>query len=127
MLITTYSFSEAHISLLDEISVYSEFVEFASFRGRFLCFELVCKRLIVLPFALIAKLFRSLSMIAKCLFAIAFVFLTLGRSCTARSFLHRKMTDLSRDVEDWIVFPIVVLSCLGQLLLGAFIHPKLAI
>lgn len=96
-----------------------------SFCGRGECLQKLAHRTLSLPLILPLKALRTgLRLIGLGISVILFAG-TLGLTRTAREFLLRRVSILTFDLGDWIVFPFAVFSGLLRLALGGLIHPRI--
>jgi hypothetical protein len=99
--------------------------EFHSVRGRTLALMRFFKTLLTIPFAFAYKLYKTALSFAGVGLGIAALFITLCGSFAAREFFVKKVTQLAKDLADWVLWPVAAILCLCRLLLAASIHPAL--
>ena len=89
-------------------------------RGRFAYLKEFCIHIILLPFALIVKVYKTFfTLLAVAVSALAVVF-SLGLSVCARDWFIRRMVHLAKDLGDWFLWPVSVVVCLLRLLFSFF-------
>jgi hypothetical protein len=119
--------SKFYFGILEEIIADPEWGRFRSVRGRLVCFALFIKRLLVLPFALGFKAYKTIFRLIGVLLGALFVLLTLGISENARNFFLRRASYLSKDFMDWLLLPFALITCLIRLGLASLFHPGLVL
>ncbi len=108
-----------------EISCGNELIQYNSLRERWLCLKDFFKKTLLLPFALLFKVYKTFFRAAGLFFAALFMAATLGTSSFTRQlFIHRAST-LAADLADWILYPLALAVCFGKLLLALVIHPDI--
>ena len=58
------------------------------------------------------------------IFSAAFLLITLGNSAGIREWFVRRVAYLAKDVADWVLFPLAILSNGAKLLLGSLVYLK---
>ncbi len=99
--------------------------QFYSIKGRLQCFFSLCKKLFILPFALVTKTVKTTFRILGFFLAVVALFFTIGKSTSIRRFLEKRTHRLASDLVDWILYPLAVLTCVIRHLLAATVHPKI--
>ena len=85
-------------------------------RGRLAYLKEFCTHIVLLPFALLFKAYKTFfSLLAVVVSASAVVF-SLGLSVCARDWFIRRMVHLAKDLGDWFLWPVSVVVCLLRLL-----------
>lgn len=100
-------------------------LSFGSFRGRFACLSILIKKLLYLPLALLCKSCKTFFRLLAAVLGGGLLIFTVGISVKAREFFVRRWVALSKDLIDWTLFPLAVLTCLVRLLLSCTVHPAL--
>jgi hypothetical protein len=100
-------------------------VQFDSVKGRALSLLHFFEKLAILPLALLYKFYRTFFRFLGVLLAFFLLVVTLCLSETVRGLFVKRVASLAQDIADWIMWPMAVASCLGRMLLAAFIHPAL--
>jgi hypothetical protein len=95
-----------------------------SFRGRLLCVKDFLKRCAILPFALLAKAYKTFFRSVGVCFGAILVVITVGSSPMARTFFVERISSLARDLADWILLPIALFSWFVRLIMGLSFHPQ---
>jgi hypothetical protein len=122
MNIEIYSQSEAFFQSSETLPE-AGLCSFASLRGRALSMGAFFEKLIIIPFAFAFKLYRTFFRILGVFASAALLILTLCSVQSIREFFVRRVSFLAKDLADWVLWPVAVVSCLGRLLLAAFVHP----
>lgn len=97
--------------------------DFESIRGRARCLFILLEKLIVLPFALFFKVYKTSFRVLGLALSITLLLVSLGTSIGIREFFIRRVSALARDLADWILYPFAVFSCFSKLFLAALVHP----
>lgn len=95
-----------------------------SIRGRFLCVKDFLKRIAILPFALLKKMYRTFFRSLGVCLGVLLIAATAGSSAAVRTYFVERMGSLARDLADWILLPIALFSCFVRLLMGLSFHPS---
>jgi len=100
-------------------------MSFSSLKGRLTCFGVLVEKVCQLPFALFFKGYKTFGRLISSALGALFLLLTAGISSWAREFFIRRMTIFSKDLGDWLLFPVAACTCFVRLLLACTIHPGL--
>lgn len=100
-------------------------LSFGSLKGRLICLGLFIEKLFILPFALFCKSYKTFFRFLAAGIGAALLLLSAGISVQAREFFMRRCTTLSKDLADWVLFPIAAATCFVRLLLSCTVHPAL--
>jgi len=103
----------------------AELGDFHSIRGRARCIAILLGKILIVPFALLYKLYKTCFRFLGLFISGALLLVTLGTSNGAREFFVRRVSSLARDLADWVLYPFAILSCFSKLLLASLIHPAL--
>lgn len=106
-------------------SIEPRVLSFGSFEGRLICLSLFIEKLFMLPLVLFCKSYKTLFRLLAASVGAAFLILSAGISVRAREFFIRRWAVLSKDLADWVLFPIAAATCFVRLLLSSTIHPAL--
>ncbi len=107
-----------------EISSHAQQIEYDSFRGRLLCLQDFLKKLLILPFALVYKAYKTFFRAVGIFWSAALVLVTLGYSAGLRNFFVERVSSFAKDLADWILLPFAVFSCFIKLILAFLVHPS---
>ncbi len=118
-----YTYASSYIEP-NPICFSPKYSDFFSLKGRFITLLGLGKKILILPFALFFKVYKSFFKIIKVLATLTYVFLTLGLSKDTRRNFAEKLSFLGKDLADWIIFPLALFIFLLRHLLGATLHPK---
>ncbi|MBI3508747.1 MAG: hypothetical protein HY069_03865 [Chlamydiia bacterium] len=88
------------------------------------CIKTFFSTLLILPFALMCKGFRTVSRLVGVAAALLMLVPTFGGRCS-RAFFVERVSSLAKDLADWIVFPFAVGRCLVRCLLMPMRNPKI--
>jgi hypothetical protein len=98
---------------------------FLSGKGRGLALLNFFEKLLIVPLAFIYKLGKTFFSILGLGLSIVCLAATLCSVSRARKFFVEKISNLVKDLTDWLFWPIGVLFCLGRLALASTLHPAL--
>ncbi len=98
---------------------------FSSFKGRLICLSLLAEKVFLLPFALFCKAYKTCFRLFAAALGTCLFLMSAGISKRAREFYLRRWKALSKDLADWVLFPIAAAACFIRLLLSCTIHPAL--
>lgn len=101
----------------------SEMRGFRSLNGRLYCFKAFLQKILFLPFAILFKAIMTFFRAIGLLLSIALVIGSFGASIGAREFFFRRVLFFSRDLAEWVLFPLIIILDLFRLLLGCTLHP----
>jgi hypothetical protein len=93
-------------------------------RARLHCVKDFLKRCALFPVALVCKAFKTVFKIFGLSLAVLLVLITVGSSVIAREFFLDRISLLAKDLADWILLPLVLISSFVRLFLALFIHPN---
>jgi hypothetical protein len=94
-------------------------------KRRLFCFSSFLQKLLIIPFALFYKGFKSLFRAFGVLMGFSSLFITLGVSPAARRFFLKRMEMMGSDLGDWVLLPFAVFLCLFRLILASTVAPRL--
>lgn len=104
----------------------SDYIEYSNtLRGRLHCFKDFFKRLLVFPFGLIVKSWKTVFRVFGIIFSLVFVLITLGSYFRLREVFVNRLSNFAKDLADWLLLPIAIIVCFCRFILAIFIHPKL--
>lgn len=92
-------------------------------KARLECVKDFLKRALIFPFALLRKLCKTFFRFIGLVFSVAFVFITLGSSSSARELFLERISSFAKDLADWILLPLALILCFLRLILALVIHP----
>lgn len=124
MTLSVYAESQSFFESSCEVADV-KFSDFESIRGRARCLFILLEKVIVLPFALFFKLYKTSFRFLGLALSASLLLVTLGASVGIREFFVRRVCSIARDFADWILYPFAVFSCFSKLILAAFVHPGL--
>jgi len=107
-----------------EISAHAEQIEDHSFRGKLLCLQDFLKKILILPFALLYKAYKTVLRALGVIWSAILVTATLGTSEGLRQFFVERVAALAKDLADWVLLPFAIISCFFRMLLAFLIHPN---
>lgn len=119
-----YITSEGFFSCSESLSD-PEMASFDSVKGRLLSFARFIETGMIVPISLGCKLLRTFFRGVGVVFMTGLLVASLFSSSTIRELFVRRVKILAEDLADWVLWPVAVVSCLGRLLLAAFVHPAL--
>jgi len=119
---SSYSESQAFFEFSKEVSD-PELGDFYSLKGRLRCLAALCEKALILPFALVFKIYKTFFRSVSLFFGAALLLATLGTSGGAREFFVRRFSILAKDLADWFLYPFAALSCMAKLLFAGLVHP----
>ncbi|MDE3045040.1 MAG: hypothetical protein KGJ02_00115 [Verrucomicrobiota bacterium] len=119
-----FSLSEGFFSCSEPL-VNPEVTEFKSIKGRLSAFLNLLDKLALVPLAFFYKLYKSFFCCLRVGVGAIGLFLTFGMAPLIREFFVEHVSLLARDLADWVLWPMAVLTCLGRLLLATLVHPAL--
>ena len=85
-------------------------------RRRLACLKEFCIHIVLLPFALIAKVYKTFFSLLAVAVSASAVVISLGLSVSSRDWFIRCMVHLAKDLSDWFLWPVSVVICLMRLL-----------
>jgi hypothetical protein len=98
---------------------------FHSLRGRFLCFAMLMKEILLFPWALFCRACVSFFRLFVLVCATFCLLVTLGLSDAARDFWIRRVFVVVIDALEWVILPVVAIAFVCKLLVAAVLHPAL--
>jgi hypothetical protein len=119
MQLNFYSESQAFFDIFS----HSEWVRCN--QSRLFCLKDFLKKVALLPFSLLFKACKTFFRIVGVFFATALLFISLGTSESGRVFFTGRVSSLSKDLADWVLFPLAIFSCFFRLALAFIVHPSL--
>lgn len=99
--------------------------EFHSMKGRAQCFAALLEKLVILPFAVLFKLYKTFFRSVGVVFSAVILLATFGTSEAAREFFVRRVSSLATDLADWVIYPFAIFICFSKLILASIVHPAL--
>lgn len=92
--------------------------------ARLFCLKDFFKRVVRFPFALLAKAVCTVKHFLGIGFSLFFLLLTLGSSRKVRERFVEKFSLFAKDLADWVLLPLALISWFIRLLLSVLIHPN---
>ncbi|OGN64249.1 MAG: hypothetical protein A3E80_01085 [Chlamydiae bacterium RIFCSPHIGHO2_12_FULL_49_9] len=119
MQLSFYSESQAFFDIFS----HSEWVRCS--QSRLFCLKDFLKKVALLPFSLLFKVCKTFFRMVGVVMAAALLFISLGATESGRVFFMERVSSLSKDLADWVLFPLAIFSCCFRLALAFIIHPSL--
>ncbi len=105
-----YSYSQTFFELSDDFYP----------RRRMQCVKDFFKKVVILPFALFFKVYKTFFRVAGVCLSGGLMLVTLGVSVSVREWFVLRMGELGKDLTDWFIWPFSIAAYLTRLLIAFF-------
>lgn len=116
--------SKTYYSFFEEIDP-KLFCAESSVKSRFSILKIFIKLLLLAPFGLLYKAFKSALRVLGVFCAASILLLTLGTYGSARVFFLKRLFSLAKDLGDWVLFPFAFCLISLRFLLALLVSPSI--